>query len=57
MLPHLPFPLWNKHVLEGIADSIGRFVAIESDFLLAFDKRIAQVLVEMDVSRGLPAKV
>ena len=23
MLPHLPFPLWKKNVLEGIANSIG----------------------------------
>ena len=57
MLPHLPFPLWNKNVLEGIANSIGRFVAVETDFLLAFDKMIARVLVELDVSLGLPAEV
>ena len=57
MLPHLPFPLWNKNVLEGIANSIGWFVAIETNFLLDFDKRVARVLVEMDVSLGLPADV
>ena len=57
LLPHLPFPLWNKNVLEGIANTIGRFVAVETDFLLVFDKRVAKVLVEMDVSSGLPADV
>ena len=57
LLPHLPFPLWNKNVLEGIANTIGRFVAVETDFLLAFDKRVARILVEMDVSLGLPADV
>ena len=41
LLPQLPFPLWNKKVLEGVANSIGRFVAVEMDFHLAFDKWVA----------------
>ena len=56
-LPHLPFPLWNKHVLEGIANTINRFVVVEADFHLAFDKKIACVLVELDISLGLPVEV
>ena len=50
LLPQLPFPLWNKKVLEGIANSIGRFVDVDPDFHLAYDKRMARVLVELDVS-------
>ena len=57
LLTHIPFPLWNKHILEGIANSIGRFVAMDEDFHISFDKRMAQVLVELDISLGLPAKV
>ena len=57
LLPHLSFPLWSRQILEGIGNTIGWFVAMEADFHLAYDKRIARVLVEMDISLGLPAKV
>ena len=57
LLPSLPFPLWNLNILEGIANTIGRFVAVDEDFHLSFDKMMAQVLVELDVSLGLPAEV
>ena len=43
--------------MEGIANTIGIFVSMDDDFHLAFDKRVAWVLVEMDVSLGLPAEV
>ena len=45
-----PFPLWSKGLLEGIANTIGRFVALEDDFQSIFDKRKVKVLVEMDIS-------
>jgi len=57
LLPSLPFPLWNLNILEGITNTIGRFVAVDEDFHLSFDKRMAQVLVELDVSLGLPDEV
>ena len=57
ILPGLPFPLWNRDVMEGIGDTIGRFVAVEDDFLHTFDKRMAKILVEMDLSIGLPAEI
>ena len=56
-MPHLPYPLWNKHVLEGIGNTNGRFVNVEADFHLLFDKRVARILVEMDISLGLRAEV
>ena len=52
-MPALPFPLWSKDILTGIANTIGRFVALEKYFPTSFDKRTARVLVELDVSRGL----
>ena len=52
-MPALPFPLWSKDFLIGVANSIGRFVALEKYFHLIFDKRIAKVLVELDVSKGI----
>ena len=57
LLPHLPFPLWNRQILEGIGDTIGRFISVEDDFHLIFDKRVAKILVELDISRGLPTEV
>ena len=53
MLLALPFPLWSKDILTGIANTIGRFVSLEKDFHTIFDKRTAKVLVELDVTYGL----
>ena len=52
-MPALPFSLWNKDFFISFANTLGRFVALEKDFHLIFDKRMAKVLVEMDVSKGL----
>ena len=49
----LPFPLWSKDILIGIANTIGRFVDLEKYFHSSFDKYAARVLVELDVSHGL----
>ena len=57
LLPHLPFPLWSRQFLEGIGNTIGRFVLVEDDFHQVYDKRVAKILVEMDISRRLPAEV
>ena len=57
LLPGLPFPLWNRSLLEGVGNTIGRFVALDEDFMNSYDKRLAKILVEIDISRGLPADV
>ena len=38
ILSALPFPLWNKRILEGIANTLGHFVSLEEDFMSVFDK-------------------
>ena len=43
--------------MEGIGNNIGRFVAVEEDFIHAYDKRMAKILVEMELSSGLPAEI
>ena len=53
LLPALPFPLWNKDVLIDLANLLGWFVALERDFHLIYDKRMAKVLVEVDITKGL----
>ena len=36
---------------------MGRFVVVDEDFNLSFDKRLSRVLVEMDVSHSLSTEV
>ena len=57
LLPGLPLPLWNCSVMEGIGNTIGHYVTVEDDFLHAYDKRMAKILVEMDLNSGLPAEI
>ena len=37
-LPVLPFPLWSRDFLEGLANTLGRFMAVEEDFQRIYDK-------------------
>ena len=55
--PSLPFPLLHLNILEVIVNTMGRFVAVDEDFHLSFDKRVVWALVEMDISFVLPAEV
>ena len=57
LLPALSFPLWNRGFLEGIANSIGSFVVVEDDFQHTFEKRMAKILVEMEIYVGLLTNV
>ena len=57
LLPGLPFPLWNRPLLEGVGNTIGSFVALDEDFMNSFDKRMAKILVEVDITKGLPAEI
>ena len=43
--------------MEGISNTIGRFVEVEDDFQHTFDKRMENILMELDISDGLPTKV
>ena len=53
LFPDLPYPLWSKDILIALANLIGRFVALEKDFHLIYDKRMAKVLIEVDITKGL----
>ena len=57
LFPALPYPLWNKDILVALANMIGRFVALEKDFHLIFEKWMAKVLVEVDITKGLIPKI
>jgi hypothetical protein len=53
LLPSLPLQLWNLKSLEAVGNSIGRFLNIDETTLRSPDKRMAKVLVEVDVHAGL----
>ena len=53
LFPALPFPLWNKDILADLTNTIGCLVALEKEFHLLFDKQMAKILVEIDITKGL----
>ena len=52
-LPSLSLNLWNRLALTSIQNLLGRFLKVEESLLGTTDKRMAQVLVDIDVSIGL----
>ena len=42
LLPHLPFPLWNKEFLISISKSLGRFVALQNPWMHQQSLRLGQ---------------
>jgi hypothetical protein len=53
LLPGLPLQMWNSKALEVVGNSIGRFIKVDETTLRSPDKRMAKVLVEVDVHVGL----
>ena len=43
--------------MTGLANSLGRFVSLEKDFHLIFDKQLVKELVELDISKGIIPEV
>jgi hypothetical protein len=57
LLLDFPLELWSEASLKDITNKLGKFVALDKDFLNLEDKRIARVLVELDLSKGLLEKM
>jgi hypothetical protein len=53
LLPGLSLQLWNKKSLEAIGNMLGRFLKVDEAGFLSMDKRMARVLVELDIHVGL----
>jgi len=53
LLPGLPLYLWNDKSLEAIENSLGRFISMGSKSLARMDKKVARILVEIDIHEGL----
>ena len=54
LLPGFPLPCWNLVGFMAVAKDIGRFILIEEDFLIAIDRCLPRMLVEVDISKVLP---
>jgi hypothetical protein len=54
LLPGLPMYLWNEGALTSIGNSQGNFIIVYLKNLDLAQRKVAKVLVEMDVHLGLP---
>lgn len=57
LLPGFPLELWTQNVLEGLANSVGKFIRIDNKNMFGMEKKIARVMLEFNITRGLPAEV
>jgi len=57
LLPSLPLYLWNAKTLEAIGTSLGKVLVVDFKALEAPIKRVARVLVELDIHEGLQESI
>lgn len=57
LLPSFPLDLWTQNILEGLANSIGKFIRIDRDSLHGMNKTMARVMVELNISEGIPTEI
>jgi len=53
LLLDFPLQFWNQKALEAIENTLGRFIKLDEDALLSNDRRMAKILVEIDIHGGL----
>ena len=56
-LPNLPLHLWVDSVLEAMGEAIGDFLLVDYASSNVYRTTYARILVEVDISKGLPAKI
>jgi hypothetical protein len=54
LLPGLPLHLWNEGALTAIGNSLGTFIALDTQLLSGPLRKMGRVLVEIDITSGLP---
>lgn len=52
-----PLPWWKLEILIQTANSLGKFVQLDLASLQSFDKICATIMIEVDVTNGLPAEI
>jgi hypothetical protein len=53
LLARLPLYLWNEKSLMAIGNTLGRFISLDSKLLTRPNKKMARLLVELDIHEGL----
>ena len=56
-IPNCPLFLWNLEAFTAIGNHLGRFLHVEHELLVGNDRRIAKLLVEIDITHGLLANL
>lgn len=56
-LPNLPLHLWTDSLLEEVGEALGEFLMIDKDSFQIYHSTYARILVNIDVSKGLPAEL
>ena len=56
-IPNLPMHLWLDSIFEAIGESLGDFLYVDSITSNFLHSTYARLLVEMDLSKGLPEQV
>jgi hypothetical protein len=54
LLLGLPLHMWNEGALKDIGDALGSFISVDRGLLTSPVRKVCRILVEMDISRGLP---
>jgi hypothetical protein len=57
LLPGLPLHLWNEGALRAIGNALGKFITLDSQSLNSPLRKMGRVLVEIDITAGLPEKL
>jgi hypothetical protein len=54
LLPGLPLHFWNDEALTAIANTLGKFIALDPLSASGHSRKLGRVLVEIDITSGLP---
>lgn len=57
LLPGLPWELWHSQILMNVGNLIGQFISFEDGWEEKSDRRMACILVELDLQEGLLAEL
>ena len=49
--------LWLKEVLKVVTNKLGKFIALDKDFVFVEDKRMFRVLVDLDLTEALQVDI
>ena len=57
LLPAFPIELWTESIFVGLENSLGRFIKLDKQMFHGVDKQRVTIMVEIDISKGIPAEM